>query len=295
MSCNDILCKGCETLKGEDDFYTKVSNKAGIRQPCKGCIKLQGEQKRKEYKGVGKKIPVEKECGTCGEIKPSNCFPKRSDTPTGLQSDCKDCRKVKRHNHYEGNKDHVYETVKAYREANPHKSAEWTRAWRASNPERVLDLEREYRNKNRDKINKDNRERRNCPEYKAKVKLTQKLYLSNPVNAAKKKEASRLWRARNKSRICYHSNKRRAYKLQATPPWADQLIIQSFYQEAQYHNMQVDHIIPLTHPLVCGLHCEFNLQLLTKKENVTKNNSFEIQEHEVPECLEFTYEEREYE
>lgn len=39
----------------------------------------------------------------------------------------------------------------------------------------------------------------------------------------------------------------------------------------------VDHIIPITNELVCGLHVDYNLQILTAQENLTKKNKF-IQE-----------------
>ena len=36
----------------------------------------------------------------------------------------------------------------------------------------------------------------------------------------------------------------------------------------------VDHIDPLKHKLVCGLHTEMNLQILTAHQNIRKGNSF---------------------
>jgi predicted nucleic acid-binding Zn ribbon protein len=74
------------------------------------------------------------------------------------------------------------------------------------------------------------------------------------------------------------SNARRAAKLQATVAWADKDKIAAIYTEAQrlteltgvvYH---VDHIVPLVSSKVCGLHNEFNLQVLPGVENLKKHN-----------------------
>lgn len=68
-----------------------------------------------------------------------------------------------------------------------------------------------------------------------------------------------------------------------TPPWADKDEIKQIYAEAKrlteetgikYH---VDHIIPLKHPLVCGLHVKENLTIITKEENLKKSNYFKIE------------------
>ena len=67
----------------------------------------------------------------------------------------------------------------------------------------------------------------------------------------------------------------------ATPAWADREKVDEFYKEAKerseffgepYH---VDHIIPLKHRLVCGLHNEFNLRVVRRGENLKKGNNFD--------------------
>jgi len=74
---------------------------------------------------------------------------------------------------------------------------------------------------------------------------------------------------------------RRKKRDKSCPPWADKNKIQEIYIKAKMLSEEtgipheVDHIIPSTHPMVCGLHVETNLQVLTKSQNRKKFNTFE--------------------
>ena len=90
---------------------------------------------------------------------------------------------------------------------------------------------------------------------------------------AKRKPTEAAHRRKHAAMYAHHAAMRRAKKKQATPTWANLSAIKEIYRTCPtgYH---VDHIIPLTHPLVCGLHCEQNLQHLSAVENIRKSNSF---------------------
>lgn len=75
-----------------------------------------------------------------------------------------------------------------------------------------------------------------------------------------------------------YNQKRRAQMLQAIPVWADMVLIEQVFRNAELLTekegvrFEVDHIVPLQHPLVCGLHVHINLRPLTKSENSAKGN-----------------------
>lgn len=63
----------------------------------------------------------------------------------------------------------------------------------------------------------------------------------------------------------------------ALPWWADIERIRKIYKEAARRrgngeDVVVDHIVPLTHNLVCGLHVPWNLQIVDRISNAKKSN-----------------------
>jgi hypothetical protein len=117
-----------------------------------------------------------------------------------------------------------------------------------------------------------------------KGKLTHKEYNARYEQTERGKEIrTKIWKnnLENNSAAC--SARVRQYqiqKIQNTPTWASFEKIKAFYEKAQLltahsgEKHEVDHIVPINGKNVCGLHCEDNLQVLTKIENILKSNNF---------------------
>jgi hypothetical protein len=102
------------------------------------------------------------------------------------------------------------------------------------------------------------------------------------VKQRKNSNVSRLKHAKQKPWMaCANANKRYAAKLNRTPKWLTKehhLQINNFYLLAKEmekkfgKKFEVDHIVPMQGEQVSGLHVPWNLQILTKAENVKKSN-----------------------
>lgn len=66
----------------------------------------------------------------------------------------------------------------------------------------------------------------------------------------------------------------------ATPPWVDMTEIRAVYNQAATLTdatgvkHTVDHIVPLNHPRICGLHVPWNMQPMPAGPNFSKGNYF---------------------
>lgn len=174
---------------------------------------------------------------------------------------CRKCNEEKTQNNFypqKGAKDGLFPWCKTCQK-------EYRRKYLAENKEVVLKAQRGYRKKNKEKVAEE--QRRSYRKHR-KVRL----------------EKSKEYQKNNPEKVTARNAKRKASKLQATPPWltVEQLKeIESFYwlckdlraiTGEEYH---VDHIVPLQSKTVCGLHVPWNLQVLPWDINISKGIKYD--------------------
>lgn len=182
-----------------------------------------------------------KVCKKCNCEKSIDYFQKQKDGKRGVRPECKDCSSLKKKEYYLRNKQKIQE----YQRLNKNSIDLRRKTYLNDNKEYISERHRNYYDKNKDHILKVKKE----------------------------------WRQQNTDKANASTAKRRALKLQATPSWVDHDVVLGMYKLATLFNnvgviMQVDHIVPLQSSLVCGLHCQDNLQLLLSSDNNSKGNRY---------------------
>lgn len=159
--------------------------------------------------------------------------------------------------YYESNRPKIFARLEERREERLEVQAEY----RANNAEKEKARHAKYYTENRDTLRlKQSAYREEYPERK---QVTQKKY-----------------RTASRGKLTAREGKRRATKLQATPNWANLVQMEGEYTLANKlekilgTRFQVDHIVPLKSKLVCGLHCEVNLQVIPAQQNLAKGNRY---------------------
>lgn len=163
---------------------------------------------------------------------------------------------------------------RAWAKANP-KDPKKVSAYNKANREKLRGYEGKQRSKNPEKFKLKHKQY--AIENKDRIALRVKAYRDS--NPEKMKELREALKSVNPGRRTAYETKRRAKKLSATPKWANSEVIIQLYAEASLEGLQIDHIIPLQHKLVCGLHVEFNLQKLSATANRVKGNRFNPMEY----------------
>ena len=219
-----------------------------------------------------------KACLKCGASKLFSEFNKKASNSDGLATRCRACNNIESKKWYSENTERSLTKNREWLKENPEKRAAIKKAWRDKNPEKMDARNIARRGKNLVERAIKSKEWRLANPGRSEA-LAKAWRLANPE---KVKEYQKAWNAENPDKINFHSAVRRARKELAVPAWANLSAIKAFYDKAKQLEREtgikhhVDHKIPLRHKLVCGLHVENNLQILTASENLKKKNSFKI-------------------
>lgn len=137
---------------------------------------------------------------------------------------------------------------------------------------------REWDRENPDTVRRVSKARKLDPRYRASHRKASAKYRTKNLQATRDRIED--WRKRNLGARAAYTRKRHAIKMGAVPKWANQFFIMEIYDLARLRTKvmgfkwHVDHIVPLKHPLVCGLHTEHNLRVIPAIDNMRKNNRY---------------------
>lgn len=187
-----------------------------------------------------------KACTKCGETKVLSAFGKQGAPRTDLKTICKEC------------------------------DALYKRGWNAANKEKRRERDKKWRKANKEKVAAQDARRyaKNTARILARCKRYRATHSEETAASAKQ------WDIDNAAKRVAMAGDRRAKKRNATPKWANKFFIDEIYDLARRRTKatgfkwHVDHIVPLKHPLVQGLHVEFNLQVIPASENSRKKNYY---------------------
>jgi hypothetical protein len=253
-------CSICRSERPLSDFHLLKTGQFGRHSQCKVC---RADEQRKTRERVAKS-PAMRQCACCGVEKFRGDFAtnrkhhwstwckqcESSLADRGLKR-CGSCCESKPFSDFHVRKaswdglafkcaECVRRASREWRERNPGAF----KAWYLDNREERVEYSRQWSAEN--------------PELKAR------LYLE--------------WYKKNPDKVNALIAKRAAAKKRALPAWANLEAIEAIYAEAARLTKEtgirheVDHIYPLQGKWACGLHCEANLQILTKVENIRKSN-----------------------
>lgn len=217
---------------------------------------------------------IDSKCSRCELVKPAAEFSKCSARWNKLQAYCRSCASSKYKNYSAENRADIAARMKKYISENKKAVTTQRKEYYIETRDQRIAYSQAWEEKNKERANA----RRAKYRIEAKDRIKESARKSKQKHRQTGIDYARHYRKTNGAKIRkFHAN-RRAAKLRAMVAWANMDAISKIYRQAHALSKimkmkyEVDHIVPLRSKIVCGLHCEANLQVLTKIDNMKKGN-----------------------
>lgn len=264
-------CSKCTMYKPWSAFNAQKAGLNGRAACCKECQSERAKAardsihkvKRVTFKDEGGKV-----CTSCHTYKPWSSFAKDAYTTDKHTAACKDCRLTK---------------FREWKAANPEKMKAAIDNWVTNNIEYVRECARNYAAAKRERIGREAWAAEVLAWNKANQGKLSAMYKRNYAkNRSAIREKQRLDRINRPCAFRVYDAQARFRRTKGKVGWANKDAIQAIYDFARYltdltgFQHHVDHVVPLVHPLVQGLHVEHNLRVIPAQDNLEKGNTFEV-------------------
>lgn len=189
-----------------------------------------------------------KTCNKCGKSLDESCFYSHPNTKDKLLPKCMDCARKYAAKSRADNPDYLKNYNPKYYKKNAEAIKRKSAAYFLENREYLLPKRRVYSKRSREQ------------------------------NPDVFKKRGREYRKNNRPQLNARWAEWRAKKFKAMPAWANKFFMDEAYSLARLRTKmlgfkwEVDHAVPLNSEIVCGLHCEQNLQVIPATHNRAKNN-----------------------
>ena len=178
---------------------------------------------------------------------------------------CMECSRIKSRDLYRRNpepararrKRNYYEDVEKSRsQSREHyqNNPEYYQRWRDDNKEHIKEISKYHYEKNKEAISERQTKHREIHKDRINAYIKQ-------------------WKKLNAAKVKAYGSKRKTLMRHSRPLWLDIESLILIYTDVPPEE-NVDHEIPLVHPLVCGLHVPWNLKRIPSLLNKRKSNYF---------------------
>lgn len=227
---------------------------------------------------------MNKTCSVCESYLPASEFGVLVRNKDGLAGRCKPCARnavaqSKRKHPETVRNANKTEAAKAriarFKSANP----DFLAKFYAKHRDRILEKSRADRSANAEKYRATSNARYRAKANAKREAMAEILQGPKMPSAIKARRDRADWKVANQHLVNANTQARRFAKRNATPAWRNKFFISEAYHLAKLRSEltgvkhEVDHIYPLKSAVVCGLHVEFNLQVIPAKINRLKGNT----------------------